>query len=314
MHLVVIYGIKTTDYAYLDQFYPTRRLSEECANRSIPLRFLFVPDVDSFLAEKRTQKEIQEILCLIRGIVPIQTIASLEQAGLRTINSLSASIRANDKLVCAHFLEQNGWPTPRTESAQSMNVLTNTFPLVAKPRYGSRGEGVHLVYNQEQIDALPKDTLVQEYIETSFGRDLRFFFAGGTIIAIAERRSVNGSFISNTSGGGHMSIPSFGSALPEPWARMVLDIARIAGLWYGTVDFLYLEPEKGNPRTQTESPDKSFSLTICELNASPGFETLEKDCGYNIAGSVLDRMIAYFSPNKDLSSRISAASFDRSSF
>ena len=167
MRILSVYGLKTADYGYLSRFYPTQRLTEECKNRSIPLRFLFPQDVSAFLG-KRTgfesgnagalplkNENIPSItdfppdntLCLIRGRVDPATVRDLEAAGYRCVNPSRAIALANDKVETARFLSRLGIPTPRTARAEERERLftESDYPLVAKPRYGSRGEGVMLV-------------------------------------------------------------------------------------------------------------------------------------------------------------------------
>lgn len=321
MRILSVYGLKTADYGYLSRFYPTQRLTEECKNRSIPLRFLFPRDVSAFL-DKRTGGEngdagdlppknerIPSItdfppdntLCLIRGHVDSATVRELEEAGYRCVNPSPSITLANDKVETARFLSRLGIPTPRTARAEERERMfsESDYPLVAKPRYGSRGKGVMLVENPKAAIALSGETernrlpgpgngeyIFQEFIAASRGRDLRVFFAGEKIIAIVERRSGDGSLVSNACAGGTMSEPEFGATLPEPWNAMVRRIARESGLWYGTVDFLYATDSGG---TQSD-----LDLTVCELNAAPGFEALERYTKKNIARLLVDALIRDF--------------------
>jgi RimK family alpha-L-glutamate ligase len=280
MKLVVVYGLKTMDYRYLKEFYPARRLSDECKKRSIPLRFLFPPDVPAFLSEYASNAEKKNTICLIRGSVDPGTVSLLENRGFRTVNSSQSLALANDKLETARFLEKHRWPTPKTRIAEKTAA---GYPLVAKPRYGSRGMGVQLVSNAENLMAIPPEYIFQEYIAPSHGRDLRFFFAGKEVLAVALRYSRDGAFVSNSCVGGVMSVPGYSEEILRPWKAMTIDIARKAGLWYGTVDYLFLE-------TGQDGGDKPLSLTVCELNAAPGFEALEKDCGIDIAGALIERL------------------------
>jgi len=302
MQLFVVYGLKTTDYSWLGQFYPAQRLSQECANRSISLRFLFPSDVPAFINEIETTDHpagemfatARDTVCLIRGSVSVATVRLLENAGLRCVNTASAMALANDKLATARFLERHRWPTCETIREQDFQIAAIPFPwpLVRKPRFGSRGTGVSLVSSPEELERLREintaefadgsvddEYLLQRYIETSRGRDLRVFFAAGEILAIAERNAGGDNLLSNASTGAIMRIPE--TPLSERWAGMALEIARASGLWYGSVDFLYLADEG-------EGNDQNF--TVCEINSAPGFEALEKDCGYNIAGALIDRL------------------------
>jgi len=303
MQLLVVYGLKTTDYSWLDQFYPAQRISQECANRSIPLRFLFPADVPSYIDEIETTDHrsgemraiVRDTVCLIRGSVSVATVRLLENEEFACVNTASAMALANDKLATARFLERHRWPTCETIRERDFRIDTIPFPwpLVRKPRFGSRGTGVSLVSSPEELAQLRStmrqasngtetandEYILQRYIETSRGRDLRVFFAAGEILAIAERNADGDNLLSNASSGAVMRIPEV--PLSERWAAMALAIARASGLWYGSVDFLYLAAEEeGNGQ----------NLTVCEINSAPGFEALEKECGYNIAGMLIDRL------------------------
>jgi len=310
MQLVVVYGLKTGDYNWLGQFYPAQRISQECENRGIPLRFLFPDDVPSFIAETQTReitngaREIAcDTVCLIRGQVSVATVRLLENAGFRCVNSASAMALANDKLATAKFLEAHRWPTPETmrELDYRIDPIPFPWPMVRKPRFGSRGTGVSLVHSSGELERLrcaqrsvvnakertdgsacgnATEYILQKYIESSHGRDLRVFFANEEIIAVAERKATGDNLLSNASTGAIMRIPE--TPLSERWASMALAIARESGLQYGTVDYLYLGDER---------EENGQNLTVCEINSAPGFEALEKDCGYNIAGMLIDRLL-----------------------
>lgn len=285
--ILAVYGLKTRDYGYLSRFYPTARLIEACKNRSVPLRFLFPADVRDFLGAARLPDTSEDTICLIRGSVPIDTIELLESCGYKCVNSAQTTRLANDKLETALFLDTIGVPTPRTARAEDLDATFESahYPLVAKPRHGSRGFGVTLTHSPAEAKhiartALPEgdEWIFQEYVASSRGRDLRVFFAGDRIVACVERVAPAGEFASNASLGGLMRVPTFGQDPGEPWASMVRTIARETGLAYGTVDFLYLEGDAG--------------FTVCEINAAPGFEALEGATGLDIAGILVDLLIS----------------------
>lgn len=303
MKLLVVYGLKTTDRTWLNRFYPVRRLAEACANRSIPLRFLFTHEVPDFLDGKRPDDVAasdvpsasdfppSQTVCLIRGAVPDGTWLELETAGYRCINARESSAIALDKLETARFLEAHGWPTPKTVPLGNAETRDSEPPLpipfVVKPRFGSRGEGIALIESPEAFEVWRSargasedratDWIAQDYVATSRGKDLRVFFAGGEAIAAAERHGAPGDFRSNACTGGSMLAAKTDGL--ERWFALALDIARECGLWYGTVDFLY--------RSENE-------LAVCEMNGSPGFEALERDLGLDIAGAIVDRLARDF--------------------
>jgi gamma-F420-2:alpha-L-glutamate ligase len=317
MRLVIVYGLATDDYGWLEQFYPARRFSAECENRGIPLRFLFPRDLQSFLASESPDRG--ETVFLFRGPMPPLIIAETETDGYVCVNSTRARIIADDKLETARWLASHGWPTPETIEPARLAESGLDYPLVAKPRFGSRGRGVTLAESEKDLDALitasnreaenePTDGarqknrtvngtsetmsggfsrdasepargdrdeyILQEYVAASRGRDLRILFAGGEILAAAERRSADGTLVSNACAGGIMSLADSERGATQKAETLALEIAREAGLWYGSVDFLYTDEEETD-------------VTVCELNASPGFEALEKQCGLNIARHIV---------------------------
>jgi len=309
--LLAVYGLKTRDYGYLPNFYPTARLIEACENRSIPLRFLFPEDIREFLSRSATSTESarlpsssdfppEDTVCLVRGAVGPDSISLLESRGYRCVNPSGATGLANDKLETARFLERGGFPTPRTASLADLGsaFAQADYPLVAKPRHGSRGAGVCLVATEREARCRARKILqgndewiFQEYVAASRGRDLRAFFASGEILACVERVAPDGDLVSNAAQGGAMREPSFGPTLGEPWNGMVRAIACRAGLWYGTVDFLYRDDAECQAMS---GKDRALDLTVCEINAAPGFEALEAATGIDIAGALIDRLIADF--------------------
>jgi RimK family alpha-L-glutamate ligase len=326
--LLAVYGLKTLDYGYLARFYPVTRLQESCENRSLPLRFLFPRDVPAFLdpaegrcpeegnplatASKPTECDIApasipsrddfppgQTVCLVRGRVCPGTIRRLETAGYRCVNSAEATETANDKLQTARLLDRLGIPTPKTALVDTLDAdfRDAEYPLIAKPRHGSRGDRVRLVATSEEAHALADvsrleddEWLFQEYVASSRGRDLRVFFADDRVVAVVERNSGAGSLVSNASTGGAMSLARFGAGELEPWLEKTRVIAREVGLWYGTVDFLF----RSAPDAHLRSSEDPLDLTICEVNAAPGFEALESATGFDVAGTLVDGLMRSF--------------------
>lgn len=113
------------------------------------------------------------------------------------------------------------------------------------------------------------------------------------MLAIVERVSPSGALISNASEGGLMRRPDWadgpaGKAALERWSAQTLEIARASGLWYGSVDYLYAGEETRDTRDTRAGP----SLTVCEINGSPGFEALERGLELDIAGPLIDSLAA----------------------
>lgn len=323
--LLVVWELDTDDYGFFGSFYPAVRIAGACENRGIELRFLFARDVPSFLgavAERDENDAVSESLrrhppdkplapsieafrpdsCLIRGMTDIQIIHALEKAGIRCVNSSRATAIANDKLATFSLAVSLGIATPKTAlagvhapalaaglpagfrpsfaDASRKNPAYRLpeglkYPVVVKPRFGSRGRGVSLARNAEEARAFSASAapaVLQEYVACSHGRDLRVFFTRDGILAVAERINGEGGLVSNAARGGTMR-PSRLPAPEEAWREKVLALARGAGLAYGSADFLFTE---------------DGGLSLCEVNAAPGFEELERACGVDAAGAVVD--------------------------
>lgn len=295
--LVAVWGLATADPEYFDVFYPSRRVREACDRAGISSCCVFPADLPSFLETPRLNPD--RVAFLIRSSAGPAVAAAVEDAGFRAINPSRPLALALDKLETARFLERNGWQTPRTvalapipDPGDSRVKAPIPFPAVLKPRFGSRGRGVTLVEDARALAnaAVPEECVLQEYVKQSRGRDARFFFAGNRVIAVAERVSPSGALISNASEGGLMRRPDWaegpaGKAALERWSAQTLEIARASGLWYGSVDYLYAGEETRDTRAGP-------SLTVCEINGSPGFEALERGLELDIAGPLIDSLAA----------------------
>jgi len=297
--LVVVYGLKTADYTYFNLFYPAQRLIQEAANRGIPLRFLFPADLPAFLESGDLKITPETTIFLFRGAVPLSVIELVERCGFTVINPSCAVRIAGDKRKTAQFLSTQGIAHPRLFAPD--DISNDLWPIVAKPRFGSRGNGVQLVSGPKDI---PKNNtpygeyILQEYIAASHGRDFRVFFAFGRILAAVERRAGidkmgidetsvgetgENPLVSNTCVGGGLHPSPFSPAVPDCVAVLIAKIAEKTGLRYGAIDFLY----------STTVPDPAH-LVVCELNAFPGFTALEQEGGFDIAGAIMEKIRRLF--------------------
>jgi glutathione synthase/RimK-type ligase-like ATP-grasp enzyme len=83
----------------------------------------------------------------------IWSVTQLEAQGVRVINRPPALLACHDKLLTARLLRAEGIAHPRTrrlESAASADCLT--YPVVAKPRFGSWGRDVELCPDRRALE------------------------------------------------------------------------------------------------------------------------------------------------------------------
>lgn len=153
------------------------------------------------------------------------------------------------------------------------------LPFIAKPRFGSMGRNIALIENAEQLQtALKNDNhiIFQEFIETKSDfqnrSDLRFFVIDGRVEACVLRIAHDGkSIASNAHQGGLMKKYSASKDFKE----LAISVIDHAGLDYGTADFLLSSADQGKP-------------LLCEINACPGFEAMEKELNLDIAGRIVN--------------------------
>ena len=199
----------------------------------------------------------------------------LELMGIKVMNSSQAMIDARNKMKTYQMLAQAGIDTPKTLYIVS-GVKRKYFyykevcdffksdKFIVKYVYGSRGNDVHLIDSEEKFNEVAKKYLgiciFQEYIESSFGRDIRCYVIGGKFIGAAIRQGAEGDFRSNLAQGGQ--------AIKFEYNEKVKNIAERAAkalkLDICGVDVLF----RGNDE-----------YTICEVNSLPGFKSLNGTTG-----------------------------------
>jgi RimK family alpha-L-glutamate ligase len=125
---------------------------------------------------------------------------------------------------------------------------------------------------EESLTTLNKNLILQEFIGEKVWQDLRVFIVWGRIIGCMIRKWKNGDFKSNYSGWGEV----FSHIITQKEEILALEAANIIGLDIAWIDILF---------------DKDNGYKICEVNASPWFEGLEKATWKNIAAEIIQYMI-----------------------
>ena len=213
----------------------------------------------------------------------------LEKSGVRLFNNKRAVMLCDNKILMYQALENAGVKIPRTfiapKTFEGLNYNNRAFldkvikeigfPMVIKEAYGSFGEQVYLANDQESankiIDAIGyKDFLIQEYISSSKGRDVRINVVGDQAIVSMLRENDN-DFRSNISSGGHGSIYQ-----PAPeFIDLALKASKALGLDFAGVDVMF---GKDGP-------------ILCEVNSNPQFASTLKATGVNLADYIADYIL-----------------------
>ena len=210
----------------------------------------------------------------------LSILRHLEKLGVPCINSSFSIEIVKDKLFSQQILAEKNLPVPKT---MLMKFPVNAglvesqigFPVVIKALSGSQGKGVFLAEKKSHLIDLiqlievtnPKFNLIlQEFIQSSFGRDLRVFVIGGRVVGCMERTAADMGFKANFSSGGTVQEHEVTSEIE--W--LATEASRILGLDIAGVDLLFDENH----------------FKICEVNSSPGFQGLHSCCNVNIPDEV----------------------------
>ncbi len=194
-------------------------------------------------------------------------LQQLESMGVLCINSATAMQNTKDKMLTLQLLSAKGIPVSKTilyTPSLSMSVIENElgFPLVLKVIGGSKGDGVILIDNAKHLlnilrivnaGRVQEELILQQFVSSSKGRDLRVMIVDGKAVACAQRKSASkDGFRSNVSAGG--SITSY------PMDKEIEDIsnktAKALGLFVGGIDLLFTDN----------------GYVVCEANSIPGFD------------------------------------------
>lgn len=207
----------------------------------------------------------------------------LELAGYRLFNRAEAINICDSKMLTHLSLTNHGIKMPKTinyplrygagsdETFHARVIEELGFPMVIKHYYGSLGEQVFLVKNREDFEAVTAGLryiphLYQEYIHTSFGRDLRIVLVGHEIVASMQRNAqIEGEFRSNIETGGI----GLQVEIPPKFAEMAIKVSQIIGLDYCGLDLLYGEGDEP---------------LLMEVNANAYFSPIEKYSKKDVAG------------------------------
>ncbi len=198
-------------------------------------------------------------------------IRHLEHLGVLVLNSSDSIALSKDKLSALQILKLNNIPIPKTQLAKfpiNMGVVRKefSFPIVLKTVSGSFGKGVFLCESRSKLKdtmdliEISKDSktniILQEFVKSSKGRDIRVIVIGGKAYGAMLRTAKKGRFKANYSQGGKVE---FFQITPDiEW--LALESARILNLDIAGVDILF-------------DGDKYL---VCEVNSAPGFQGFEK--------------------------------------
>lgn len=150
------------------------------------------------------------------------------------------------------------------------------LPLVMKEAYGSFGMQVYLIETVEQfyekVHAFQgKDYLFQQYIASSYGRDLRVNIVGDKVIAAMYRHSET-DFRANITNGGQAEIVTLTTAQKQ----LALRATKAVQADFAGVDLLF---------GPNEEP------IVCEVNGAAHIRNLLNVTGINVADAMISHIL-----------------------
>ena len=204
----------------------------------------------------------------------LDAMRALHISGVPCVNTVDALLKAQDKLWSAALLAQQGVPTPACVSLLHADDLEGADralgPFVAKPIFGSLGEGLLRCRTAADREAAARAMkhhpyLAQRWVETG-GRDYRLFVVGGRVEGCIQRVAPPGEWRSNVARGGDATE----AAAPRSWRDVAIAAVEALGLSFGGVDLAVVD---GQP-------------TVLEVNGFPSFRAVFQATGRDMAEAV----------------------------
>lgn len=215
----------------------------------------------------------------------------LESIGIKVFNSASSIEISDDKIATYQVLASHNIPIPKTIIAPKIfpveteldpifiNRIIETFgfPLIMKEAFGSFGEQVYLIHNEEEMfeymtQLKGRPYVFQEFIKTSFGRDLRLHVVGNRVAASMYRQTEDD--FRSTAGGVRLAYEP-----TEKEAALAIAATKAIGADFAGVDLLFGENDEH---------------VICEVNSNAHILKLLHCTDVNIAEEVIDYIIDLF--------------------
>lgn len=232
------------------------------------------------------EKDVDFVLFLDKDIHLAQ---NLEQQGVRVFNPSHVIATCDDKAKTFEALSGCGIPMPDTMIAPLVYSGTYQgddrdfvkkigeqlgFPMVVKECFGSFGDQVYLVKDEEalwnkrqQLAEMPH--LYQKFVASSSGRDVRINVVGGAVVAAMLRTSED-DFRANITNGGQMHTWE----VPTAFAELAVRVCEVLGADFAGVDLMF--GDQGEP-------------ILCEVNSNAHIKNIMMCTGVNVA----DAMLAY---------------------
>ncbi|UKN01105.1 RimK family alpha-L-glutamate ligase [Paracrocinitomix mangrovi] len=262
-----------------ESLYTTKRIFQAGINGKHNIRVINYMECD-LLVEHGEYKVIYENEELITPDFVIPRIGSsvtfygctvvrhFQMMGSKVLNKPEGILNSRDKFRSLQLMVQGGIPIPKTFFSNDLYYAEQMvkdhlgYPFIMKVLEGTQGQGVFLVKNEQEAEALIDEhvskktrVILQEFISEFSGKDIRVIVVYGKVVATMMRQAKEGDFRSNIHAGGRGLIVE----LTAEEEQIAINSLSVLGLDMGGVDIL--RSDKGP--------------MVIEVNSSPGFEGIE---------------------------------------
>lgn len=272
-------------YCDMGNAYSCKRLMEEAAKKNISLNLIGVHD--TIICE-------DGIYCRNEKLTPCEFVINrykwgkvkdaMNQLAEKSFNNLALFQKYINKYEQLLYIDSSNFEKPKYILANADIVYGDLSErlgnrIVAKGLENSMGREIFLLENEEDFQKLKqfgsqKEWLFEEFIDTSYGRDVRVYSIRGEVVACMMRSSKN-DFRANVALGGS----TIAYETTDEIRSIARDIYKQTGLDFVGIDLLF---------------GKS-GFYFCEINVMPGLEGIEKASGVNVAAHMIDMIYGDFS-------------------
>ncbi|HSL85104.1 MAG TPA: 30S ribosomal protein S6--L-glutamate ligase [Thermoanaerobaculia bacterium] len=278
------------------KLYSTSRLVEAAGVRGAEALVLDPLHCVVNLSKKRPEIDYHgRIVRDVDGVLPrigasitfygLAVLRQFEMMGVFAANESQAVARSRDKLRSLQLFSRRDIGIPPTAFARRREDLRDAIkrvggtPVILKLLEGTQGVGVILAESistaESVLDAmhsLKQNILIQAFIKESAGQDIRAIVVGDRVVAAMRRKAAEGEFRSNVHRGGSTEAVT----LEPGYEATALEAAHALGLNIAGVDLI---PSDDGPM-------------VLEVNSSPGLRGIETATGIDVAGAMIDYVLA----------------------
>ena len=246
--------------------------------------FSYMDNDGNHLLQTTTQQLPDFVIFADKDIALAKQLESLK---IPVFNSADVIDTCDNKITTYQKLAARRLPIPRTIIGPKIfpgntEVEVDTFtivedyfdyPVILKEAYGSFGQQVYLIHTKQEliskINEL-KETpfLIQEFIDTSYGRDIRLNVVGGRVVASMLRYSEN-DFRPNLPNGKMSPYQP-----TEEEIQLALDATEAIGADFAGIDLLF----------------SNNGPVICEVNSNAHIKKTFQSTGINVADFIIEHI------------------------